>query len=147
VRARIGERRTIFVCRRLRLVAFVAVGVLARRGQAQAAEGVPDPVGVWRGTSLCQVRPSSCNDEIVVYRISRVTTSDSLAMDARKIVNAREEQMGVLACRLAPTGTSFTCTLPNGVWRFTIRRDSLVGELRLRDSTKFRDVRAVRSRQ
>ncbi len=125
--------------------ALVALGVLAHRGPAQAAAGAP-PVGVWRGTSLCQVRPSACNDETVVYRITRANASDSISLDARKIVNAQEEEMGVLACRLAALGTSFTCTIPNGVWRFTMRGDSLVGELRLRDSTKYRDVRASRSR-
>ena len=128
------------------LVALVALGVLARRAPAQAPAGASDPVGVWRGTSLCQVRPSACNDELVVYRITRVKASDSLSMDARRIVNAQEVDMGVLACRLAALGASFTCTLPNGVWRFTIRRDSLIGELRLLDSTKYRDVRAARTR-
>ena len=126
--------------------AIIAVVVLARRGPAQATGAAPDPVGVWRGTSLCLVRPSPCNDEVVVYRISRSKTSDSLSMDARKIVNSREEEMGVLACRITAAGTGFTCTMRNGVWNFTIRRDSLVGELRLPDSTKFRDVRAIRSR-
>jgi len=53
--------------------------------------------------------------------------------------------MGVLGCRATSQGASFACTIPNGVWRFTVRRDSLVGELRLLDSTKFRDVRAARS--
>ena len=128
------------------LPALVAVGVLGRSGPAQATEGAANPVGVWRGVSSCQVRPSACKDEIVVYRITRPTASDSLSMDARKIVNAREEAMGVLACRLAARGSSFTCTLPNGVWRFTVRGDSLVGELRLPDGTKFRDVSASRSR-
>jgi hypothetical protein len=33
------------------------------------------------------------------------------------------------------------------VWRFTLRRDSLLGELRLLDSTKYREIRTVRSRQ
>ena len=127
------------------LVALVAACVLARNAPAQAASA-PNPVGVWRGTSLCQVRPSACHDEVVVYRITRAKGSDSISVDARKIVNAREEAMGVLACRLAELGASFTCTLPNGVRHFTVRRDSLVGELRLMDSTKFRDVRAVRSR-
>jgi hypothetical protein len=127
------------------LVALVAVGVL-RGAPAQAQADISNPVGVWRGTSLCQVRPSSCNDEVVVYRITRVKASDSLSVDARKIVNAREEEMGVLACRLAVLGGSFTCTIPNGVWHFTIRRDSVVGELRLLDGTKYRDVRAARSR-
>ena len=128
------------------VVALVAVGVFARRGAAQATAGAANPVGVWRGTSLCLVRPSPCHDEVVVYRITRLNGTDSLSMDARKIVNAREEEMGVLACRLAALGAAFTCTMPNGVWRFTVRHDSLVGELRLPDSTKFRDVRAARSR-
>jgi hypothetical protein len=34
----------------------------------------------------------------------------------------------------------------NGTWRFTVRGDSLIGELRLPDSTKFRDVRAARAK-
>ena len=131
--------------RRSCLAALLALGVLARPVPAQATAAAANPVGVWRGTSLCLVRPSPCHDEVVVYRISRSNGSDSLSMDARKIVDAREEEMGVLACRLAALGASFTCAMPHGVWRFTIRRDSLVGELRLPDSTKFRDVRAARS--
>ena len=127
------------------LVVLVALGVLARRAPAQATSGSVDPVGVWRGTSLCLVRPSPCHDEVVVYRITGAKGSDSVSVDARKIVDAREEEMGVLACRLAARGASFTCTLPKGVWRFTIRGDSLVGELRLLDSTRFRDVRAARN--
>ena len=128
------------------LVTLVVVCVLARRGPAQTAASASDPIGVWRGTSLCQVRPSPCNDESVVYRITRVKASDSISVDARKIVNGQEDGMGVLACRLTALGASFTCTIPTGVWHFTVRRDSLVGELKLLDSTKYRDIRAARSR-
>ena len=124
------------------LAALLALGGLARSGQAQASVGAANPVGVWRGTSLCLVRPSACHDEVVVYRISRANKSDSLTMDARKIVNAREEEMGILGCRLISQGAAFACTIPNAVWRFSVRGDSLVGELRLSDSTKFRDVRS-----
>ena len=131
---------------RFSLVALVAVAVLACRAPAQATAAATDPVGVWPGTSVCQVQPSPCKDEVVVYRIKRVNASDTLSMDARKIVNGREVEMGVLACQVAPLGGSFTCTVPNGAWHFTIRGDSLVGELRLPDNTKFRDVRATRSR-
>jgi hypothetical protein len=119
--------------------------VLAGRLSAQVT-GRPDPVGTWRGTSLCQVRPSPCHDESVVYRITRITTGDSLALDARKIVNAAEEEMGVLACWLNALSAQIRCSIANGVWHFTIRGDSLVGDLRLPDGTKFRDVRTVRSR-
>ena len=81
-----------------------------------------------------------------MYRITCVNASDSVAFDARKIVNGQEVEMGVLSCRVTTTGAQLTCIIPRGVWRFTIRGDSLVGELRLSDSTKFREVRTARSR-
>jgi hypothetical protein len=130
---------------RLSIFAVATAFALARNALAQAP-GAPTPVGVWRGTSSCTVRPSSCNDETVVYRITRAKTSDSLSIDARKIVSGREEEMGVLTCYAAAPGAQLTCTMRNGVWHFTIRGDSLVGELRLLDNTKFRDVRTARSK-
>jgi hypothetical protein len=126
------------------LAAIISSSVLAGHMRAQAAR--PDPVGTWRGTSLCQVRPSACHDETVVYRITRTTARDSLALDGRKIVNAAEVEMGALGCRLDAPSARLTCSMPNGVWQFTIRGDSLVGELRLSDGTKVRDVRTARSR-
>ena len=124
--------------------ALAAACLLAHAAFAQGAAS--NPVGVWRGTSLCRVHPSSCNDESVVYRITRVNATDSLSIDARKIVNGKEEEMGVLGCLLDARGTRFTCTNPKGVFRFTVRGDSLVGEGRLRDNTKYRDISAARSR-
>jgi hypothetical protein len=35
--------------------------------------------------------------------------------------------------------------MPNGVWHFAIRGDSLVGDLKSPDNMKLRDVRAARS--
>jgi hypothetical protein len=128
----------------MKLVAFAVACLLSRGASAQTQD--TNPVGVWRGTSLCRLRPSACKDESVVYRITRVNASDSLSIDARKIVNGQEEEMGVLACVPGASGAELTCTMPNGVWHFTIRGDSLVGELRLPDNRKFRDVSTVRSR-
>ena len=125
------------------LAAAISIA-FARHLPAQMAG--PDPVGTWRGTSLCQVRPSACNDENVVFRITRTTARDSLALDGRKIVNGAEVEMGVLGCRLDAPGARLTCPIPDAVWQFTIRGDSLVGELRLSDGTKVRDVRTERSR-
>lgn len=122
--------------------ALVALTALAPCAPAQEAA---NPLGVWRGTSRCLVRPSSCSDEVVVYRITRLNAGDSLSIDARKIVNAREEEMGVLACRYTSPNASITCAMKNGVWHFTVHRDSLVGELRLPNDTKFRDVRTTRT--
>jgi hypothetical protein len=131
---------------RTNVITLVAMCLLARGALAQDHAAASNPVGVWRGTSKCTVRPSPCNDEIVVYRITRVNAGDSLSIDASKIVNGHEVEMGVVGCRSAASGAQLTCTMPNGVWRFTIRGDSLVGELRSPDNRKYRDVSTARSR-
>lgn len=132
---------------RTHIVAVVLASALARTAAAHAPiQPTPtSPVGTWRGTSVCLVRPSACHDEIVVYRITSMKAADSVSVDARKIVGGREEEMGVLGCRLARASGVLTCAIPRGVWRFVARRDSLTGDLRLPDGTRFRDVRAVRS--
>ena len=53
--------------------------------------------GVWKGTSLCQVKNSSCHDEVVVYYISKDSTSKSYKMNANKVVNGKEVDMGPLS--------------------------------------------------
>lgn len=128
----------------LAVASLLAFGAGAQSPSQQQA--AMTPVGVWRGTSLCLVRPSACHDEIVVYRITRTKTADSLTMDARKIVRGEEQGMGVLACHFTSPNGMLICAMPQGTWQFRIRNDSLVGELRLPNNTKFRDVRAIRSR-
>ncbi|MEO7963724.1 MAG: hypothetical protein ABIT38_07435 [Gemmatimonadaceae bacterium] len=95
---------------------------------------------------MCLVRASAWNDEIVVYRIRHAKAADSLTVDARKIVQGEEQEMGVLTCGVMGQRGQLTCAIPQGVWSFSVRRDSLVGELRLPDNTKYRDVRANRAR-
>jgi hypothetical protein len=132
---------------RTHLAAVAVASLFAVAASAQSPAQRPaaaTPVGIWRGTSSCLVRPSSCNDEVVVYRITRMKSPDSVAMDGRRIVRGEEQEMGVLTCRLMPP-TGLTCTIPQGVWHFSARNDSLVGELRLPDNTKFRDVRTMRA--
>jgi hypothetical protein len=131
---------------RTNIIIGLVVTLLARRTLAQSPPVAPNPLGVWRGTSVCLIRPSACHDEIVVYRITHGSARDSLALDGRKIVNGQEVEMGVLGCRVAQPGAQVICVIPSGVWRFTVTGDSLVGELRLSDNTKSRDVRATRSR-
>jgi hypothetical protein len=131
---------------RIRLNGLIVASLLARGAGAQSPSqqaAAITPVGIWRGTSLCLVRPSSCNDEVVVYRITHMKSPDSVAVDARKIVRGEEQQMGVLTCRLMSPNGPLTCAISQGIWQFRVRNDSLVGELRLSDNTKFRDVRAI----
>jgi hypothetical protein len=80
-----------------------------------------------------------------VYRITPMKTADSVSVDALKIVRGEEQDMGVLSCSLVARGGQLTCAIPHGTWRFLARNDSLTGELRLPDNTRFREVRAVRA--
>jgi len=50
--------------------------------------------GIWKGTSLCQVKSSPCHDENVVYHISRATNGKTYTIQMNKIVNGAEEEMG-----------------------------------------------------
>ena len=133
---------------RIWLTALAVASLVARGAGAQSPSQRPaamDPVGTWRGTSVCLVRPSACNDEVVVYRIAKMKAVDSLTVDARKIVRGEEQEMGILTCRSTSPHGPLTCAIPRGTWQFRVRNDSLVGELRLSDNTKFRDVRTIRA--
>ncbi len=138
----------VVVATRIHLAGVAMASAVAGAAIAQSPVQPPalmNPVGNWRGTSVCLVRPSECNDEIVVYRITPMKTADSLVVDARKIVRGEEQDMGVLGCGLVPVSGQLTCTIPQGVWHFRVRNDSLTGELRLSDNTRFREVRAKRA--
>ena len=133
---------------RIAIVAIAAWLVLGRGAEAQLVTSpAANPVGTWRGRSVCVVRQSACKDETVVFRIARRGTRDSLAVDGRKIVGGHEVEMGVLGCQLNASRGYFTCAIPSGTWRFRARHDSLIGQLRERDGTLFRNATAVRERE
>ena len=132
---------------RLAVLTFAAF-VFTARGAAAQLVSSPDasPVGTWRGTSACVAGAAGCKDEGVVYHILLKGGRDSLSVDARRVVGGHEEAAGILPCQLNASRGYFTCAVAEGKWRFRARHDSLFGQLRLRDGTWIRDVRALRSR-
>lgn len=52
--------------------------------------------GTWRGSSICQITNSPCHDEEVVYHISRLDSFNLFKVIMNKIVNNKEEDMGIL---------------------------------------------------
>ena len=64
---------------------------------------IVDPmVGTWEGTSLCQVRPSPCRDEHVIYRVTSAGPR-LYRFSMYKLVTGEEQHMGDLELRLDPT--------------------------------------------
>jgi hypothetical protein len=116
---------------------------------ASNAAATADPAGEWRGTSLCQVRPSPCNDEQVVYHIARSGAGYRMVMS--KLVGGEEQDMGDLEARFDSTTHMLTGTTHNrqgrpGVWRFQLTGDHMSGKLLLEGKTLFRLIELTRDR-
>ena len=89
-------------------------------------------IGVWKGTSICQVKNSPCHDEIVVYYISKAAGSDSFHISANKIVNGAEEEMGILPFTFNKKTNQLISTA-HGLWTFTLTAGKLDGTLLVRN--------------
>ena len=87
--------------------------------------------GVWRGTSLCQVKNSPCHDEIVVYHISKDSAGRSYKVIANKMVNGKKEDMGTLPFTYDDKQKVFVCVdgARNARWEFKISGNTMKGTL------------------
>ena len=97
----------------------------------QAADPI---VGVWRGTSICQVRPSACNDEQAAYHVTRQARGGGYAFLMNKIVAGAEVTMGVLDTSFVPgtttlTGFTYDRAHRRGTWTFTPHGSHMSGRL------------------
>jgi hypothetical protein len=116
---------------------------------ASNAAAPGDPAGDWRGTSLCQVRPSACNDEQVVYHIVRSGSGYRMVMS--KLVGGEAQEMGDLEAAFDSTTRTLTGTTHDrqgrpGVWRFQLAGDHMSGKLLLEGETLFRLIEIDRVR-
>jgi hypothetical protein len=87
--------------------------------------------GVWRGSSICQVKNSPCHDEQVVYYISKDARKNTFRVDANKIVNGKEDFMGELFFVYDSVKQTFICDdVERGArWEFQIKGQEMKGKL------------------
>ena len=87
--------------------------------------------GVWKGTSLCQVKNSPCHDEIVVYHISKDVAAKSYKMIANKIVNRKEDYMGTINFTYDDKQNIFVSvdSARNARWEFKLTGSTMKGTL------------------
>ena len=78
---------------------LLVLAIFLTLGKISTAQSI---TGVWKGTSLCQVKNSPCHDEIVVYRISKDSSADSYQVSASKIIDGKENDMGILNLSFDP---------------------------------------------
>ena len=112
---------------------FIICCLASKPDQAQNAIVKMDSlfIGTWKGTSLCQVKNSPCHDEIVVYHISKNKDVDTFFINASKMVNGAEEEMGILPFVYNKKKNQFISTA-YGLWTFNIDGDKLEGTLLVR---------------
>jgi hypothetical protein len=78
--------------RRLLLLCLLGLAAL----QSRAADPREAVLGTWKGTSLCTGALSACRDEIVVYHLTAGEKADIVTVNASKIVNGEEQEMGTI---------------------------------------------------
>lgn len=103
--------------------------IIATYAGAQNIRQDSSVIGIWKGTSICQVKNSPCHDEIVVYHITQVKTSDTFNIAANKIVNGKEEEMGIISCTLDRKNKKLLSSSHNGLWTFNLNGMALDGTL------------------
>jgi hypothetical protein len=102
-------------------------------------------VGDWSGTSLCQVRPSACNDERVVFHFSN-PQANKITVAADKIVNGKMVNMGSGLWTYDQSARTLEWKIPQGVWKLAVEGDRMGGTLVGPDNVIFRKVHLRRSK-
>jgi hypothetical protein len=103
--------------------------------------------GMWKGTSLCQIKESPCHDEVVVYHVSRGAAEDRVVITMNKVVEGKEEEMGSVDCVDGGGRGVLTCnTDGRGVWSFTLAGDAMTGTLMYRGQL-YRRIEAQRAKE
>jgi stress response protein SCP2 len=107
------------------LIVLIFILMFGKSVTAQSFEGV------WKGTSLCQIKNSPCHDEVVLYRISKDSTGKSYEMIANKIVKGKEEDMGTLRFTYDDKQKAFVSvdSEHSARWEFKITGNAMKGTL------------------
>jgi hypothetical protein len=117
------------------------------RSPSTRTNAADSPIGTWRGQSTCLVKASACRDEDSVYRAAAVAKSETrVALEANKIVDGKEVNMGTSECSYSPATHLLNCPLPNGnTVRFKLKGETLNGTMTLADGTRWRSIALRRS--
>jgi hypothetical protein len=92
-------------------------------------------LGTWKGESICQIKSSPCHDEIAVYHLSKLKEPNIFEFVMNKMVNGKEEDMGVLQYVYDDKLQTLTCLdeKHNAIWKFKIKGNTMEGTLMYKD--------------
>jgi len=124
------------------LIAVTALLFLA------AADPRQPLVGHWTGTSLCTpVRPA-CHDEKASYWMTAGKAPDIVTIDAGKLVNGKDESMGILDFHADFAAHTLTNVMEGGgerwIWSFTWSGTEMTGTLKSEAGQVIRNIRLTK---
>ena len=108
-----------------RSILLLFILIVGKTVRAQSFEGI------WKGTSLCQIKNSPCHDEVVVYHISKDSNGKSYEVIANKIVDGKEDYMGTIPFTYDSKQKVFVSvdSVRNARWEFKITDSAMKGTL------------------
>jgi len=126
----------------LTLLLVVAISALPIHANASKGESVSDVAGLvgdWSGTSLCQVKPSACHDENVIFRFSH-PHDNKITVQADKVVDGKPVTMGSSEWTYDEAAHVLTWQIPRGTWKLVVEGNEMNGTLVVPDNITFRRV-------
>lgn len=130
------------------LILFILTALTCKAQKTDSA-GI---AGIWKGTSLCQVKNSPCHDETVVYYFTKkVNEENKYSLQANKVVNRKVEDMGILEFLYDKARQTLTCNMTSrqgrtGVWLFNIDGNKIHGTLTVEDNVLYRLIEVQKSK-
>lgn len=132
--------------RPLILIALSAMSAVPEYASDRTSgSNIANLVGDWTGTSLCQVKPSACHDEQVVFRFSHPQSS-KITVQADKIVEGKPITMGVGDWTYDSTTRSLTWQIPRGTWKLIVDGNAMDGTLIVQENVIFRRIHLTKSK-
>ncbi|PWU01922.1 MAG: hypothetical protein C5B52_06545 [Bacteroidetes bacterium] len=101
---------------------------LATNLSSQSQSNIP---GLWKGTSICQIKSSPCHDEIAAYQASKIEGTNKFSFIMNKVVNGKEENMGTTIFTFDST-KSMLISRDNerdATWEFHVKGNTIDGKL------------------
>jgi len=111
------------------MLVFALIGLLHQA----PAHDLSEIVGTWEGASTCtdRVAAPACNDEVIVYEISRASAPGTATWKAFKIVDGARDLMGELELRYSPADScwraDFSSPRVTTVWCLTVDGTQMTG--------------------
>ena len=109
-------------------ISFSIFVVIAATAQTNLTFKASSIVGKWQGTSICQLKNSSCHDEIAVYHFTKAKGDNIFNVQGSKVVNGIEEDMGTLVFRF-DAKTNQLISNNYGNWVFNVKDKTMDGTL------------------